>query len=65
MMKNDLFSDKEHGFVPSRNCVTNLIICMEIWTEMIGKGHPIDIIYTNFAKTFDRAMESLDKHFSG
>ena len=30
MMKNKLFSEKQHGFVPSRNCVTNLLICIEI-----------------------------------
>ena len=41
-------------FVTSRNYVTKLIICIEIWTEMMGKGHPIDIIYTDFAKAFDR-----------
>ena len=32
MMEDKLFLDKHHGFVLSRNCVTNLIICMEIWT---------------------------------
>ena len=53
MVKNNLFSDKQHGFVPSRNCVTNLIICMEIWTEWMEKGWK-KIIYTVFAKAFDR-----------
>ena len=54
MVKNNLFWDKQHGLVPSRNCVTNLIICMEIWTEWMEKGLPIDIIYSDFAKAFDR-----------
>ena len=43
MMENKLFSEKQHGFVPSRNCVTNLLICIDIWTELMEKGHPIDI----------------------
>ena len=34
--------------------MTNLLTCMELWTEMVEKGLPIDIIYTDFAKTFDR-----------
>ena len=54
MEKNNLFSPKQHGFVPLRNCMTNLLICMEHWTTMIENGLPIDIIYTDFAKAFDR-----------
>ena len=27
---------------------------MEDWTKFIEDGHPIDIIYTGFAKKFDR-----------
>ena len=34
--------------------MTGSIICMEIWTEWMGKGLLIDIIYTDFAKAFDR-----------
>ena len=41
------------GFVPLRNCMTNLLVCMENWTNMLEKGHPIDVIYTNFTKAFD------------
>ena len=52
---NDLFSNNQHGFVPHRNCMTNLLTCMELWTKMVEKGLPIDIIYiyTDFAKSFD------------
>ena len=54
MEKNKLFSRYQHGFVPRRNCISNLLICMEMWTEMIERGLPIDVIYTDFAKAFDR-----------
>ena len=54
MERNNLFSKKQHGFVPLRNCMTNLLTCMEKWTDMIEKRLPIDIIYTDFAKAFDR-----------
>jgi len=54
MSKNNLFSSKQHGFVPDRNCMTNLLTCMEMWTQMIEEGLLIDIIYTDFAKAFDR-----------
>ena len=54
METNDLFSRAQHGFVPLRNCMTNLILCMESWTDYLENGLPIDIIYTDFAKAFDR-----------
>ena len=54
MERNNLFSKKQHGFVPLRNCMTNLLTCMEKWTDMIEKRLPIDIIYTDFAKAFHR-----------
>ena len=52
MEDNDLISQNQHGFVPSRNCMTNLLICLEKWTSMLENGHPIDIVYTDFAKAF-------------
>ena len=53
MSNNNLFSKKQHGFVPQRNCMSNLLICIEKWTSMIELGLPIDIIYTDCAKAFD------------
>ena len=35
MNRNNLFSNEQHGFVPRRNCVTNLRTCIEIWTRMV------------------------------
>ena len=52
--KNKILSDSQHGFVPHRNCMTNLLLAMEKWTEMLEVGAPIDVIYTDFAKAFDR-----------
>ena len=54
MERNNIFSDKQHGLVPLRNCMTNLSTCMESWTDMIEMGQSIDIIYTDFAKAFDK-----------
>ena len=36
--------------------MTNLLLCMEDWTNYIEDGHTIDIIYTDFAKSFDRVL---------
>lgn len=38
--------------------MTNLLICIEKWTEIIEEGSPIDVIYTDFAKAFDRVSHA-------
>ena len=53
MVENKLFSEHQHGFVPKRNCMTNLLICIEEWTKIIEEGDAIDVIYTDFSKAFD------------
>ena len=54
-MENNQFIFKQQlGFVTLKNCMTNLLLCMEDWTNYIEDGHPIDIIYTDFAKAFVR-----------
>ena len=54
MSKNNLISEKQHGFVPKKNCMTNLLICLEKWTKLLDNGFPVDVICTDFAKAFDR-----------
>ena len=53
MMENHLFAEEQHGFVPMRNCVTQLLESMEAWSQIIEEGGCIDIIYTDFSKAFD------------
>ena len=53
MMKHNLLSDHQHGFVPGRDRITQLLRCMVDWTSMIENGEAFDIIYTDFAKAFD------------
>ena len=65
LLRNRLLSDDQHGFVPGRNCVTQLLICLEEWTQMIANGESFDVIYTDFSKAFDsvaheRLMVKLD-----
>ena len=53
MMKHNLIADEQHGFVPARDCISQLLLCLEDWTSMLEKGEPFDVIYTDFAKAFD------------
>ena len=53
MMSNNLFCNEQHGFVPGRSCVTQLLLCLEEWTDLVDQGYPVDIIYMDFQKAFD------------
>ena len=35
MYANDLISKQQHGFVRGRSCQTNILLCLERWTEIV------------------------------
>ena len=67
MMTNNLFCDEQHGFVPGRSCVTQLLCVMEMWTNSLNSREEIDCIYLDFQKAFDtvphaRLISKLNRH---
>ena len=64
MTENNLFCDVQHRFVPGRSCMTQLLVVIELWTETLANGSPVDAIYVYFQKAFDivpqvRLLEKL------
>ena len=53
MTKNTLFCEAQHGFVPGRSCMTQLLITLELWTKILDSGVSLDCIYLDFKKAFD------------
>jgi len=53
MLSNHLFTDEQHGFVPGRSCMTQLLLVMEEWVDILEEGYPMDVIYLDFRKAFD------------
>ena len=53
LVEHKLLAEEQHGFVPGRDCMTQLLLCLEDWTRMIESGQDFDVIYTDFAKAFD------------
>ncbi len=45
-------SPYQHGFLPRRSCLSNLLVFEEAVTRMIDKSHTVDVIYLDFAKAF-------------
>ena len=54
LMANKLIKDTQHGFMPGRSCATNLTEFMDKITRSVDEGSPVDIIYLDFAKAFDK-----------
>ena len=53
LVRNNLLNDDQHGFVPGRDCITQLLLCIEEWTQLVEENLAFDVIYTDFAKAFD------------
>ena len=52
--KNDLLKNSQHGFRSKRSCATNLIEFLDYTTSKVDLGDPVDIIYYDFSKAFDK-----------
>jgi hypothetical protein len=52
-VSNNLFSNKQFGFIKGRSTVTQLLEILDTWTEWLEDGGQIDVIYTDLEKAFD------------
>ena len=49
-----VINGSQHGFTRGRSCLTNLLGFFEEVYERIDEGKPVDVIYLDFAKAFDK-----------
>ena len=54
LKENKLIHDSQNGFMKNRSCLTNLLQFLETITDYIDKGYPVDVIYLDFRKAFDK-----------
>ena len=54
MKANNLFSDRQFGFINGRSTVLQLLHVIDLWTEILDEGGDIDVIYCDFMKAFDK-----------
>ena len=50
----NLINSSQHGFVKNRSCLTNLLEFLEYVCIYLFKGRPVDVIYLDFRKAFDK-----------
>ena len=49
-----LLNPPHHRFLKARSCLTNVLCCFEEITKWLDEGTPVDIIYLDFHKAFDK-----------
>ena len=58
LFTNGLISE-QHGFVRGRSYQTNILLCLEEWTEIVDGGNSVDVAYFDYAKAFDKVSHRL------
>ena len=53
-----LIRESQHGFRAGRSCLTNLLYFMEIVTKQVDKGLPVDVVYLDSSKDFDKVSHN-------
>ena len=61
---NKIITPSQHGFVPNKACMTNLLETLDIITDAVNKGKSVDLVLLDFAKAFDKVSHEklLLKH---
>ena len=60
--RKNLINLSQHGFMRGRSCTSNLLSFLERITLAVDDGEPVDIIFLDFAKAFDKVpVEQLLK----
>jgi hypothetical protein len=59
LVKHHVIPDNQHGFMPGKSITSNLLCCLSDWTKLLDLGRPLDVVYFDFAKAFDRVPRKL------
>ena len=62
-----LIRDTQHGFTKGRSCLTILLNFLEEVTKYVDEDNPVDVLYLDFSKAFDkvsrkRLVEKVKAH---
>ena len=54
LIKHKLINPSQHGFLKAKSCQTNVLCFLEEITKWVDDGSPVDVIYLDFQKAFDK-----------
>ena len=52
--ENSIIKNSQHGFRNKKSCLTNLLEFVELVAKKIDSGEPVDVIFLDFQKAFDK-----------
>ena len=61
LIKYKLINPSQHGFLKARSCLTSLLCFFEEITKWVEEGSPVDVIYLDFPKAFDKVPHQILK----
>ena len=53
LITNNLISDRQHGFVPRKSCVSNTLETLDFITDALSWENSVDEIMSDLSKAFD------------
>jgi hypothetical protein len=62
LTQNNLIGDTQHGLLNSKSCCTNLLEFMEVVSGAADDNVPMDVIFLDFAKAFDKVPREKLMH---
>ena len=54
LVNHKLINTSQHGFTKARSCLTNLLCFLEEITKWVDDGSPVDVVYLDFQKAFNK-----------
>jgi len=54
LLRSDLLSNQQYGFVNDRSTMLQLLHMLDDWTEGLESGGQIDVIFTDYKMAFDK-----------
>ena len=58
MTRNNVIPENQHGFLPQKSTVTNLLECLDDWTRNFDNNVATDVIYLDYSKCFDKVSHN-------
>ena len=62
MKDNNLFSQKQFGFIDGRSTTLQLLHVLHIWSDILDQGGSLDSVYCDFMRAFDKVPHKRLAH---
>ena len=53
LIDNNMICEEQHGFLPQKSTVSNLVACDSAVADKLNCGQPCDVILLDFTRAFD------------